>query len=493
MADLLINRPITLQQQGYTNNPKDNVAKENINQPSNNSDVNDIQSSDTYWEKYTTYLRQKEKQYRENLKDEKNQKYIFAVAGGLTLILGGVSLIFGRKNLVNIREKLNLNVEFMQNLKDSKQIKALGNAKLTAIKFLNNALGYMFSFDKVKDFSLLKGFEALGKPGKMAVSVSKSSLWITEKTTLTGLYKTFSMKVNAVGSSVDKALKIPKNFSNEQEKRLAERLNILLNGNKESKGLIQFADDLETGLKGRTVKLKNIIQKENIDPYRQKYYPTAFTWSEIKRAGTNWKKSLFSVEGNKDILRENWAKTEDILLNNINKTGKNNGKIKNFGQAMKQVASITKEMDELFNKQDCSQEFKNLTKQVRNLNQTINNSKSSINPINFEISGDKYAGRVLDLAAGGGMTEIIIAPVVAGVVAYKTLKNSKPGERKEKFVRNGGPEVVGGIAGWMVTANLLSISGPVGMLAGLVTAGIMNVFSKSYLKHLDKTQKTQNL
>jgi len=481
MPELLINKSIVAQQQGYQNNPSNNAEK--------NSVLENIQSSNTNRELYSSFLIRKKNQYRDNFKDTKNRNIVLSIAGGVTLLLGGTGVILGRKNIFQLRGKLNQSIEFMQGLKDSKHFEVLSSAKLAVTKGLSNVLGYMFTFDKVKDFSLLKGFESLGKPGKMLVEASKGSLWITEKTTLTGLYKAFEMNVNSVAKSVKKTLKSPKNLSNAQEKQLAEKLNVLLNGNKDSKGLISFANDLMTGIKERTGKLKSIIQKENIDQYREKYFPKDFKWSEFKRTARNWKESLFSASENKDVLRENWSQTEEILLFNIDKTGANNGKIRNFGHARKQIDSVAREMEELSNKSACSEEFKNLSKQVKGLNQTINNSQSSTNPLVFETSGEKYAGRVLDLSAGGGMSEMLIPPVAGGLVAYHTLKDSKPEERKEKFIKSGGPELIGGLAGWMVTSNLLAISGATGMVAGLVTAGIMNIAGRSYLRHLEKVKK----
>ncbi|OGH96595.1 MAG: hypothetical protein A2039_06175 [Candidatus Melainabacteria bacterium GWA2_34_9] len=496
MPELIINKSITAQQQGYQNNPSNNavknsgnISKDKENQPNNNSVLEKIQSSNTNRELYSAFLIHKKNQYIDNIKDEKNKKIVLSIAGGVTLLLGGAGVILGRKNLVQLRGKINQSIEFMQGLKDSRQFEVLSNAKLFVTQVLSNALGYLFTFDKVKDFSLLKGFESMGKPGKMIVNASKGSLWITEKTTLTGLYKAFEMNVNSIAKYVRKALKSTKSFSNEQEKQLAQRLNVLLNGNKESKGLTRFADDLMAGIKERTGKLKSTIQEENIDQYREKYFPKDFKWSEFKRTAKNWKESLFSANENKDVLRENWSKTEEILLSNIDKTGANNGKIRNFGHAREQIDLLANEMDELSSKTVCSDEFKNLTKQVKSLNQTMNNSKSATNPLVFETSGEKYAGRVLDLSAGGGMSEMLIPPVAGGLVAYHTLKDSMPEDRKEKFIKSGGPELIGGLAGWMVTSNLLAISGATGMLAGLVTAGIMNIASRSYLRHLEKNRQ----
>ncbi|HBG48557.1 MAG TPA: hypothetical protein DDW90_03435 [Cyanobacteria bacterium UBA9971] len=485
MTDLSINKSIAMQpqEQGHQN-------------VTDNSIIGKIQSSNVNKQLYASFLRFNNSYPLDTYKkEEKNKKIILSIAGGVTLLLGGAGVILGRKNIFQLRGKLNQSIEFMQGLKDSKHFEVLSSAKLAVTKVLSNVLGYIFTFDKVKDFSLLKGFESLGKPGKIIIEASKGSLWITEKR-LGKLYKSFKGHVISSGKSVEKALTMPNIFSNEQEKQLVERLNILLNGNKESKGLIHFADDLMTGLKERTGRLKNTVQKENIEKYREKYYPKTFKLTEFKRVAANWREYLFTAKENKDVLRENWAKTEEILLTNIDKTGANSGKIKNFGQAREYLISITKEIEELHGQSNCSDEFKNLVKQVKNLNEKINISNSvtntkifETNPIIFETSGEKYAGRVLDLAAGGGMSETLIPPVAGGLVAYHTLKDSKPEERKEKFIRSNGPELIGGLAGWMVTSNLLAISGATGMVAGLVTAGIMNIAGRSYLRHLEKNKK----
>ena len=378
MPDLLINKSISGQQQeqGYQNIPADNVLDR-----IQNSDINKNLYSSFISQKTTIQKKYSLDTYKINLKDKKKKEMIFTITGGVTLLLGGLSLIFGRKNLINLRDKLNQSVEIMQGLKNSEHLKVLGRAKLAAAKFLNNALGYMYTFDKIKDFSVLKGFESLGKSGKAIISASKGSLWITENTTLNGLYRIFKMRVNSACISVENSLKMPKNFANEQERQLAERLNVLLNGDKESKGLIKFADDLVTGTKERTVKLKDIIQKKNIAKYREKYYPRDFKWSEFKRTAKNWKESLLSATGNKDVLRENWSQTEEILVANINETGANNGKLKNLGQARQHIEDITKEMEELCSKPDCSKQFKELAKQAKSLNENINTS------VTFETSG----------------------------------------------------------------------------------------------------------
>jgi len=480
MSDLVLNNRIAEKQQesGYQNNPNSNAV------------IARIQSSNTNRELFSDFfVKNKNQNTTNNSKNKQILKNVLTISGGVALLIGGLSYLFGRKNLVHLRAKLS---KSMQDLKENKHLKKLDSVKLAAVKIFSDIIGCIFTFDIVKNFSILKGVEVLGKPGKMLIGASKGSLLLTENISLLGLYTSFKQSANSAGKSVKKALTMPKNFSNEQEQQLAERLNVLLNGNKESKGFTEFADDLIKGMKERTGKLKNTIQKENIGEYRKKYYPTALKWSEFKRAAKNWKESLFSTTSNKDVLRENWKTTEEVLVKNIKDTGANNGQVKNFGHAMEQMGSITTEMEELCAKPGCSNQFKELAAQAKSLNQNINNPQSIVNPITFETSGEKYAGRVLDLAAGGGMSEMLIPPIAGGIIAYKTLKDTKPEERKEKFIKNGGPELIGGLTAWMIVSNLLAVSGAPGMLAGLATAGILNIFSKNYLKNLQKN-KTQNI
>lgn len=488
MADLTVNKPELIQPQ-----------KHGFQKASANSGLDKINNAVINNELYSDFLNWKKTQPTKNnqadagledKKSNKNKKIILSIAGGVIFLLGGAGVILGRKSILNLREKLNQSIELLQNLKDSRHLKALDNAKLATIKFINKALGYTFSFDKTKDFALLNMFESLGKPGKFIVKASKSSLYITENTTLPALYQSLKMNVNSVSKAVKKALTSPEGFSNPQEKQLIEKLDVLINGNNETKGLTAFSEDLISGLKERTNELKDTIQKVNIKKYREKYFPSGFNSVEFKRVVNNWKENLFSGRENKDVLRENWSETEKILMSNIDKTGAKDGKPYDLGQARIQLDNITKAMEEICQKPDCSDEFINLTRQVNSLNQKINNPKSATNPITFETSSEKYAGRVLDLSAGGGMSEILIPPVTAGLITYKTFNDSKSGERKEKFMRSGGPELIGGLAGWMITANLLSVSGATGMLVGLTTAGIINILNKRYLKHLEKTRKT---
>ena len=58
---------------------------------------------------------------------------------------------------------------------------------------------------------------------------------------------------------------------------------------------------------------------------------------------------------------------------------------------------------------------------------------------------DKHAGRIRDMALGGGFTEMLIPAIAGGILTKNTLKGKTPEEKSDNFVKGGGIGIAGGI------------------------------------------------
>jgi len=404
---------------------------------------------------------------------------------GAILLLAGLDFVFGGKSILKLRTKLNKDILSMEKIKNHRHYQKFNKLSFYSLTYISNALGVLFSFDKIKDFGLMSLFNSLGKPGKMIVNASKSSLFITKKVSINALYTLLDKNINNTASKL-KQTASSDIIKNPEEIAIIKKLNVLFNGNATKKALKEFSAELLENVHMRTTKIENTIKEDIIKNYRKKYFPKDFSITSIKEAASNWKKSLFQSKETKDILRENWPKTEAKFITSVNRTGQNSGEIANFGEAREVLKAYAEEVQAHLEGKNCSEEFKNIGKQIIDINQKINVEKNSFNPITFETSGEKFAGRVLDLSAGGGMSEIFIPPVLGSVVAYQTMKNSEKEHRKEKFIKLGGPEIIGGVLSWVVTSNLLSISGAGGMLIGVAVATGLHFANKKYIKRIEQ-------
>ncbi len=128
-----------------------------------------------------------------------------------------------------------------------------------------------------------------------------------------------------------------------------------------------------------------------------------------------------------------------------------------------------------------SKEFKNIKNNTSSL---ITKYKESAG---FEVN--KYAGRELDLAAGGGLSEMFIPAVTGGILTHSMIKDSKKGERTEKFLEKGGVAFVGSLLIWGITSVKYGNNGVPAIVLSLATGigldkAVKKIFGKS-----DKSNK----
>jgi len=469
---------------------QNNIQTSNTGFNQQNPLINNVLLSQKNKEIYSSFVTSKIPQNPTN-KDRKHKKHshpiksIVSWTSGALLLLAGLDFLLGGKNIMKLRTKLSKDMISMEKIKSHRHYQKLNKLKFYATKYLNNTLGVLFSFDKIKDFVLMSMFNSMGSPGKFIVKASKSSLFITKKVSINTLYKRLDSSINSTADEIKKAVTDPEIFNKEEEAALMRKISVLFNGSAKSKSLKEFSYELVENTNRRTTKIENTIHEDIIKRYRKKYFPKDLTVKSFKDALSNWKKSLFESRETKDILRENWTQTEERFVTTINNTGINSGEVGNFGEARELLEKHAEELKLHLETNNCSDRFTSLAKQVIDINSKINDKECRSNPINFETSGEKFAGRVLDLSAGGGMSEIFIPPILGTVVAYQTVKHSEKDHRKEKFVKLGGPEIIGGILSWVITSNILSMSGSGGMLVGIAVATGLHFANKKYLKKIE--------
>lgn len=462
----------------------DSKSSQNAAIPENQNKINTVSSIQNQSQIKDHYTIAK---YRQNVHDtHKKEFWITAGTAGLIGLLA-LDILIGKKSSVGLIRRLNEKVKQLEVLKKAGKLPIWGKLKLAVAKTFSNLTGYTFSVDKIKDFSLMSFFNKLGPAGRMIVRLSKSTARLTEKFSLKWMHQSMKSKISKAGQS---ASELAEKLTNKDDKKLAQAFSELVNGKEQEKGLSHFADELVSGIGKRVENMKQIIETNNITPYKEKYIPKNFSRAELKQVLKEWKEFLFnSPNKSKDVLRGNWDSTKEIIENGINSITLGN---KTFKESRESLAKLTGEILEHASTGKASPEFVVFSKQVSKLNKRVNGN-GFLSPLHFETDAERFAGRVLDLEAGGGMPEVLLMPAIAGTVAYNTVKDTKPEDIKEKFIRNGGVGVSGGLIGWVATSILFPMSGVTGMLIGLGTGLGLELASRKYIRHLDnnKPEKTK--
>lgn len=429
--------------------------------------------------------------YKDHLKNKKSNEFKFTLGGGIAgVFLAGLLLLAGRKGAF---KKMN---QYFGEVKNNLQEKINSGNYSTVTKISRNiASGLektaksLFIFDKTKDGTLMLALNRLGAPGKWLVKLSQSTLGITAKVAKGfkvvkdfGGYKGTKRTLTNISSYVDDALK---KTSNKEEKALLERAKALLAGNHDTKGLSGFMDDLVNGFDDRATIIQKEIQKRHVNQFLNTYLPKGKDVLKLRKwekIANKWK-NLFAGKKNIDALRgDKWVETYEELVKNVNKTGLDKSG-RDFGKAREELKILIKEIDG----------FKTHNESIKVLSEKLKVAQNGIKKaVDFETGGIKgetgYAGRAVDLLAGGGITELFLPPALAAGVTYHTVKDAKPGERQEKFIESGGAALVGGLASWAIISNIFAIGGFPGMAIGLGVGFITDKIGKMYLEFKQKNK-----
>lgn len=406
----------------------------------------------------------------------------YTIAGGVAAILGGASLFFGRDRIKNAAIKLR---ETAIALKDRATLPDAGmflkfkkNMAVIGEKFLN---GY-YVFDKAKDTTLMlgllkidKGLNKIGlgflKPGKWVINFASSSLKLTRGKVHTD-YQLAKLHLNNAKSQIPK--KIDDLSGNEQDV-LRPAMEFLTGGS-----LQRNLDDFASGTSRRLDDLDDAIQKEIIQKYIEAYFPKfkkLLSLKEWKRIAGNWSKALKSE--NPDVLRENWDDVGRRLKESA--LGTNNNRTP-LGHSLK-------EMDDIIDKLSAKKEEGLTSKLFNKIYDELVAARQNIQKrLDFEMTagGTSYAGRAIDIKAGGGITETLIPIITGGIIAGNSIKNAKEDENAvditKKFFGNGGFELSGGLIALLITAGYLGINGVPAIIASTGTAFALNIVKKIYNK-----------
>ncbi len=422
--------------------------------------------------------------YEKAVKNPHSNAFRYTVAGIVTLVLGGVGLIFGRRSLAKLSENLKI---MATNLGDRANAGSIEKIQKTAVEGARKTVDTYYVLDKFsKDTGLMlllrnidKVFGKIGfKPGEYIIGLSKWSLKGTERT-LSGLYIGAHNKFkNARDIVLGKILLTSK----EEQKALAGAREFV-EGNFGSQ-----LDDVHKGIGGRLKELRDVVEKEVIDKYIDKYFPAfnkLFSPTEWGKIFENWKKAF--KDGNQDVLRENWGRAEEILIGNINRTGAGT-----FKQSRENLDDIIRTLDDFVagkgGPDNVSKGFREILGELKSVRDKVKKA------VNFEVAGrdpnGSYAGRAIDLGAGGGLPETLIPIVTGGLIFGNTIKNSEEnasaGDIAKKFMGSGGFEFLGSLCAWVIASVKMGISGSAAILASVGTAIALNIIKKSFNKATEK-------
>ncbi len=268
-----------------------------------------------------------------NQSSEKNNKYLdeyvdtlktdtkgFKIAGAAALALGGAGVLLGRnKNYSIIKEQIYKNLGDLTESSIAKNsVKGFEKVKLK-LSQIGMGLYNQNVYSNVLQLKFVKQLNKLGsfKLGDKILNISRISLKETARTVKAN-YKNLSKSAQNVRESTQKVLKSTKNNLSPEEQIRLQELNKLLTGQKGEKGFIKLVTEVGTGFDRRTVFIRDLINKNNVEPHLKKYYAKSFNPKEITKS---FKKFFGKDFMNKEILRENWDDTIRILHQNIKKTG----------------------------------------------------------------------------------------------------------------------------------------------------------------------------
>jgi len=453
------------------------------------------------------------KGYIQELKNPHSTEFKATVAGAVTAVLGGVSVIVGRKNMGTINDKLDVAIKWLRKKAESQSGDSLAEAGEKILTKAKSMLEGIYAIDKVKDTTFLKvlrgmddavckglntiGLKALSSrikpylPGHLIEKASKLSLNATARS-LRRRYK-------GAGAALRDAEKtIAKNWNNltPEEKEALRPIKELLEEKKLQEALEEVVS--KPKIKDRLKKLSEKIDEDIMDGYLKDYFPNVpknpFSLSawrqQFSKAYGNWKRA--AENGKADVLRENWDETERKLqehllgpINNRNSFGKVRTDYR-FRMSDLETFETTADV----NGHKLSAAFSKIYKDLRGARDKLESA------IRFEVDGEgrSYAGRAIDLAAGGGIPEVLIPIVTGAAIMGHTLKKSKEEDGiKEKlgnFMRKGGFEFLGSLSSWFVVAVMLGNNGPPAIIASLTSAVLLNIAKKTYYKFTGKELQT---
>lgn len=439
--------------------------------------------------------------FEKDLQNPQSNAYRYAIAGAVTLVLGGLGVFLGRKNHTVLVEKLG---ETAARLKDRAKLPDAGFLTKIKAKAAGGAESFFngyYAFDKViKDTGLMQVFKGLDnglkkiglsflKPGEWLIKASKWSLHFTKKSIKT-LYWDAERNIR----NADDYLKSSYGHLTPEERQVFSRaLKFIENGT--------FQRNIEKLRKGTDERLDElsgkVIERQVIQPYLKNYVlkkpenlSSLKSWKgEFKRIYNNWRGAF--KRNKPDVLRENWDDIEKQLREKIRSTSINNASL---GQSMDELDDILRELKTFKDKNKGASEL------FDNVYAELEKAKSRVErAINCEVSGrdtsmftGSYAGRAIDLGAGGGITETLIPFVTGGIIAANTVKNAEkddsPGEIIKKFFGNGGFEFAGSLVAWFATSVMLMMNGAPAMAASAATALGLNVVKNTFNKITGKTE-----
>lgn len=407
-------------------------------------------------ERRSRYSGQREQSYLDTIKDHKTG---FILTGVAALLLGGAGLFVSKnKHYQATFDKIQENLKKIggKSLKGTEKVKKM---------FYQVAMAF-YNQNIYTNVWQLKLAQKCGWLGQKVIDLSQASRKGPRKLA----------KVNYVNLS-QKAGKLSEKIANFElkdltsaEQKLVEELKQFMN----EKELVKLIEKLRDSFASRSDTMRKIIDKDDVQPHIKKYYPNDWSKKEfLRHINENWKE-FFS----KEILRENWGNTTKKLFENIENTG--DGK-NNVGQKIKELREILEKIDKV----------KNPSKSLNNLKNQINSFiKNYDDAIKFEVN--RYGGRELDLLAGGGLSEIVLPPILGVILARELTKKTDPNEKKQpffdKFVEKSGVAFVGGLLVWGIVSGIFGINGTPAYILGLGSGFTLDKGFKEIYKRTRKKE-----
>jgi len=393
----------------------------------------------------------------DELEKHKDMLKRYSIAAALELVLGGAGVVTGRGKHYEKFKKAVFDRYNELHSSDAMQrtIQQTQTAYKNVTDTLSDTIMYTFNADKFKDNALLKFSESLGWPGRQLAKFSRASSWFPKKWFAQPRWNNLA---NYADNKAGVLVKAREDFGQEsaEYKALTQLVydapfRKLADGFGERSGMIiEESEKLAKNFNRQYFPEGNIFQKK--------------FWQSI---GTRWDNMFKKMKNREDFILNEW---------NANHAGKIENKIE--GNIKKTITTL-EEMVKDGNKTNLSDESKTVIKKILNLYNGRDGAKT------FEL--DNYAGRVRDLALGGGMTEILLPVLMGGILTKNTMKGETKDEKIDSFIKNGGIGIVGGLGIWMVTM-MMALNGPTGMVVSFLAGISFDLAGRIYNKQRKKAK-----
>ncbi len=396
-----------------------------------NSANNDKKAQAKRWEDWGKIKRNDKGDELDKQHNDRAKKYGLAVAA--TVILGGASVLLGRKNFPRYRQMiLDSYNDLVTKEGVQKHLNTADKIKKKVLGWLKSGMDFAFSGDKYKDNTVYRTLRGIPFIGPKIADFTRITSWVPKKLRLEGAWNRPEIVLEQNRPLIRQVLNQVGDDITPEGRKALEAL---------SKG--NPFTDVAQGLGQRIQKMKGVID-EYTKHINREYFPEGNLFrGEIGKMGRGL------VNGSKSIIAKA-KKGEDFVMSEWSKEG---GAAAALYKKVDDTADIGKTMDAV--EQLIKNRPKNMSDEAVKALEAIKDAYYNARKIEVDV----YGGRVRDLALGAGVTEMFVPLIAGGLLAKSTMNGKDKEEKIDKFVKNGGIGIVGGLGVWIGTM-AMAVNGP---------------------------------